>query len=43
MCISIDSNTRKKQIVHTLELEEIAVWNTSRKLLKPGMVTSSSF
>lgn len=43
MCISIDSNTRKRQIVHTLQLEKIAIWNTSRKLLKPRMLTSSSF
>lgn len=43
MCISIDSNTRKRQIVHTLQLEKIAIWNTSRKLLEPWKVTSSSF
>lgn len=42
MCISIDSNTRKRQIVHTLQLEKIAVWNTSRKHLKPRMLTSPS-
>lgn len=42
MCISIDSNTRKRQIVHTLSLEKIAAWSRSRKLLKPRMLTSSS-
>lgn len=42
MCISIDSNIRKRQIVHTLSLEKIAVWNMSRKLLKSRMLTSSS-
>lgn len=43
MCISIDSNTRKRQIVHTLQLEKIAIRNISRKLLKPWCLPISSF